>query len=632
MSYQALARKWRPNSFRELVGQEHVLKALINALDHDRLHHAYLFTGTRGVGKTTIARIMAKCLNCEQGVTSEPCGQCGSCSEIAQGRSVDVLEVDAASRTKVDDTRELLDNVQYAPTSSRFKVYIIDEVHMLTTQSFNALLKTLEEPPAHVKFLLATTDPQKLPATVLSRCLQFNLKNMPAEQVVGHLKDVLDKEMISYELPALWLLGRAAAGSMRDGLSLTDQAIAFGAGTLREADVRSMLGTVDTSFIYQVLEAVIASEPAAVLEVVARMSEHAPDFESAMDELVSLLHRVAIAQAVPDAVDNSWGDAERISQLAAAMTAEDTQLYYQMAINGKRDIPLAADPRGGFEMTLLRMLAFRPALVLDAEAASAVTPVDNKPSTARPAAQEVAQDPVKKPHEARVPPAAQPEESARTASSSQAAPSAQALFAQAPATVRASAASSAAPAEFATARVEPEAKVKPNPNLTSQAQSAANSEARPAPKALDSALPGQIASAAKAKMSLAELRAETWHELLEQLGLSGIVYNVASNCELRSVSDKELLFNLDEDNASLFNSGHTERIRRALNQYFDTELSVLIEPAALQAESPAQRKLRFAAERQAQAVHAIETDPVLQQLIERFDGELDPSSIAPLDN
>ena len=232
MSYQVLARKWRPKSFREMVGQEHVLQALINALDHDRLHHAYLFTGTRGVGKTTIARILAKCLNCEQGVSSEPCGECGSCLEIAEGRSVDLIEVDAASRTKVEDTRELLENVQYAPTRSRYKVYLIDEVHMLSTSSFNALLKTLEEPPPHVKFLLATTDPQKLPATVLSRCLQFNLKNMPPEQIVGHLSHVLEQEMVSFEEPALWLLGRAASGSMRDALSLTDQAIAFGSGKL----------------------------------------------------------------------------------------------------------------------------------------------------------------------------------------------------------------------------------------------------------------------------------------------------------------------------------------------------------------------------------------------------------------
>src|SRR5210317_2070336 len=295
MSYQVLARKWRPKNFKELVGQEHVSRALINGLDNERLHHAFLFTGTRGVGKTTIARILSKSLNCDTGITSAPCGECSACVEIDQGRFIDLIEVDAASRTKVEDTRELLETVQFTPTRGRYKVYIIDEVHMLSGHSFNALLKTLEEPPPHVKFLLATTDPQKLPATILSRCLQFNLKNMPPEQIVGHLGSVLEQEMVSYEEPALWLLGRAANGSMRDALSLTDQAIGFGSGSLSESDVRSMLGTVDLSFVYQLLEAVAAGEPSAVLDIVSKMAEHAPDFESSLDELISLVHRVAIA-------------------------------------------------------------------------------------------------------------------------------------------------------------------------------------------------------------------------------------------------------------------------------------------------------------------------------------------------
>src|SRR5210317_640903 len=295
MSYQVLARKWRPHTFNDLVGQEHVVQALVNGLDQDRVHHAFLLTGTRGVGKTTIARILAKCLNCEKGVSSKPCGECGSCIEVDEGRFVDMLEIDAASKTKVDDTREMLETVQYTPTRGRYKVYIIDEVHMLSGHSFNALLKTLEEPPPHVKFILATTDPQKLPATILSRCLQFNLKNMPPEQIVGHLGTVLTQEMVNYEEPALWLLGRAANGSMRDALSLTDQAIGFGSGSLSESDVRSMLGTVDLSFVYQLLEAVAAGEPSAVLDIVSKMAEHAPDFESSLDELISLVHRVAIA-------------------------------------------------------------------------------------------------------------------------------------------------------------------------------------------------------------------------------------------------------------------------------------------------------------------------------------------------
>ncbi|EGG94663.1 DNA polymerase III subunits gamma and tau [gamma proteobacterium IMCC1989] len=360
MSYQVLARKWRPRTFREMVGQEHVLQALINALDHDRLHHAYLFTGTRGVGKTTIARILAKCLNCEVGVSSVPCNECSSCIEINEGRFVDLIEVDAASRTKVEDTRELLENVQYAPTRGRYKVYLIDEVHMLSNSSFNALLKTLEEPPPHVKFLLATTDPQKLPVTILSRCLQFNLKNMNPEKIVSHLQFVLEKEMVPFEDAGLWQLARSADGSMRDALSLTDQSIAFGDGKITDVDVRTMLGTIDQSLVYDVLKGLIAEDIKQLLSAVANLSEHSPDYSAALAELIATLHRIAIAQALPEAVDNSQGDRQQIYEFAQAITAEDIQLYYQTALLGRRDLPLVPDPRSGFEMVLLRMLAFKP--------------------------------------------------------------------------------------------------------------------------------------------------------------------------------------------------------------------------------------------------------------------------------
>ncbi|HIE1840051.1 TPA: DNA polymerase III subunit gamma/tau, partial [Pseudomonas aeruginosa] len=361
MSYQVLARKWRPRSFREMVGQTHVLKALINALDNQRLHHAYLFTGTRGVGKTTIARILAKCLNCETGVSSTPCGECSICREIDEGRFVDLIEVDAASRTKVEDTRELLDNVQYSPTRGRYKVYLIDEVHMLSSHSFNALLKTLEEPPPHVKFLLATTDPQKLPVTILSRCLQFSLKNMPPERVVEHLTHVLGAENVPFEDDALWLLGRAADGSMRDAMSLTDQAIAFGEGKVLAADVRAMLGTLDHGQVYGVLQALLEGDARALLEAVRHLAEQGPDWGGVLAEILNVLHRVAIAQALPEAIDNGQGDRERVLALAQALPAEDVQFYYQMGLIGRRDLPLAPDPRSGFEMVLLRMLAFRPA-------------------------------------------------------------------------------------------------------------------------------------------------------------------------------------------------------------------------------------------------------------------------------
>ncbi|WP_250459631.1 DNA polymerase III subunit gamma/tau [Microbulbifer litoralis] len=365
MSYQVLARKWRPRLFREMVGQEHVLQALINALDNGRLHHAYLFAGTRGVGKTTIARILAKCLNCESGVSSEPCGQCPACTEIADGRFVDLIEVDAASRTKVEDTRELLENVQYAPTRGRYKVYLIDEVHMLSNSSFNALLKTLEEPPPHVKFLLATTDPQKLPVTVLSRCLQFNLKNMSPERVVEHLRFVLEQEMVPFEEAAIWHLGRAADGSMRDAMSLTDQAIAFGGGKIAEAEVRAMLGSIDSGLVWKLLQALAEESPPALFATIEELAQQAPDFSAALAELANNLHRIAVAQVLPGSVDNTLGDGERLQQLAGQLAPENVQLYYQMALLARRDLPLAPDPRSGFEMALLRMLAFRPQGVAD---------------------------------------------------------------------------------------------------------------------------------------------------------------------------------------------------------------------------------------------------------------------------
>lgn len=360
MSYQVLARKWRPKNFHQLIGQDHVSKALINALDTDRIHHAYLFTGTRGVGKTTLARILAKCLNCEEGISSEPCGVCSSCQEIDAGRFVDLIEVDAASRTKVEDTRELLDNVQYSPTRGRFKVYLIDEVHMLSSHSFNALLKTLEEPPPHVKFLLATTDPQKLPVTVLSRCLQFQLKNMPPERVVEHLQTILQQEGVDYEEPALWLLGRAADGSMRDALSLTDQAVAYGQGQLQASQVAEMLGVLDHRHVADLLQALVGQDARGLLAVVADLAEQAPDFAAVLQDLSSLLHRLTLAQVVPEALPVDTPQRDHLLNLAAQTTAEEIQLFYQLAIEGRRDLALAPDPRTGLEMTLLRMLAFRP--------------------------------------------------------------------------------------------------------------------------------------------------------------------------------------------------------------------------------------------------------------------------------
>ena len=360
MSYLALARKWRPRSFAELVGQEHVRIALGNALTQGRVHHAFLFTGTRGVGKTTIARIFSKCLNCETGVTATPCGTCAACREIDEGRFVDLIEVDAASRTKVDDTRELLENVQYAPTRGRYKVYLVDEVHMLSTHSFNALLKTLEEPPPHVKFLLATTDPQKLPVTVLSRCLQFNLKRMPIAMIVEHLTKVLAAEKIPTEPSALRLVAQAADGSMRDALSLMDQLIAFSGGKVDDAAARSMLGTIDREHVVRLVRALVSGDAARLLEAARSIEEFSPDYGQVLDDFAALLTRVALRQIVPGYDGDELFDLELLAELADAISAEDVQLYYQTAILGRRDLGLAPDPRTGFQMSLVRMLAFRP--------------------------------------------------------------------------------------------------------------------------------------------------------------------------------------------------------------------------------------------------------------------------------
>ena len=361
MSYIVLARKWRPKHFSDMVGQEHVLRALTNSLDSGKVHHAFLFTGTRGVGKTTIARILAKSLNCERGVSSNPCGVCAACREIDEGRFVDLIEVDAASRTKVDDTREMLDNVQYAPSSGRYKVYLIDEVHMLSNHSFNALLKTLEEPPPHVKFLLATTDPQKLPVTVLSRCLQFSLKRLSSSLIAERMKVIATAEKLDFEPAALPHLARAADGSMRDGLSLLDQLIAYGGGALSEANTRAMLGTIDRGHVTRIVEALAREDGPGLLAQVAELDRDAPDYDRALADLAALLQRVAIVQIVPDAAqEDEEFDAEVLIRLSRSMAAEDVQLYYQIALAGRRDLPLAPEPRLGFEMTLLRMLAFRP--------------------------------------------------------------------------------------------------------------------------------------------------------------------------------------------------------------------------------------------------------------------------------
>lgn len=374
MSYQVLARKWRPKAFAEVVGQKHVLQALINALNNNRLHHAYLLSGTRGVGKTTLGRIFAKSLNCEEGVSATPCGVCTSCVEINEGRFVDLLEVDAASRTKVDETRELLENVQYAPTRGRYKVYLIDEVHMLTTQSFNALLKTLEEPPPHVKFILATTDPQKLPVTILSRCLKLNLSAISHELIADHMAWVLEQEKVPADESALRLISKSALGSMRDALSLLDQAIAHGNGEVKDNTVREMLGTINNKDVVGIIKALIAEDPAALIQQVSVLSSQGVIFSAVLAELVSTLHLLALAQLVPTALDEEHA---HLLDIAGQLSADEIQLYYQIALMGQNDLPLAPDPRAGFEMVILRMFAFRPDETEATEKVARQAPVQN---------------------------------------------------------------------------------------------------------------------------------------------------------------------------------------------------------------------------------------------------------------
>ena len=658
MSYQVLARKWRPRSFREMVGQTHVLKALINALDSQRLHHAYLFTGTRGVGKTTIARILAKCLNCETGISSTPCGSCSVCREIDEGRFVDLIEVDAASRTKVEDTRELLENVQYAPSRGRYKVYLIDEVHMLSTHSFNALLKTLEEPPPHVKFLLATTDPQKLPVTILSRCLQFSLKNMPPERVVAHLQHVLAAESIPFEDDALWLLGRAADGSMRDAMSLTDQAIAFGEGKVLAADVRAMLGTLDHGQVYDVLQALLEGDGRAVLDAVRHLAEQGPDWGGVLAELLNVLHRVAIAQVLPDAVDNGQGDRERVLTLAQTLPAEDVQYYYQLGLVGRRDLPLAPDPRHGFEMVLLRMLAFRPA--------GAAIP--ERPALKTTGASPATADSNPRPVAAAVPtpaaPAASPQTAPAPASASAslgnttpkespvdlpweepAQPVVEAAKAPAPVARPVTPAPQATPSAPATPRVEttPAATVIAElPADTSGDDLDGDEEPPPAEDyyevGLDDYLDSlgepavdEVAAAPASAVQPATGLAAEWQALFPDLKLGGLTASIAANCTLVAVDDDRWHLHLDPAQSALFNANQQRRLNDALNQQQGRTITLEVTIQTPEQETPAQAAARRRAERQRQAEQSIQDDPLIRQMMQQFAATVRAGTIEPVD-
>lgn len=579
MSYQVLARKYRPRVFSELVGQEHVSRALVHALDQDRLHHAYLFTGTRGVGKTTIARILARALNCEQGVSSQPCGACDSCREISEGRFVDLIEVDAASRTKVEDTRELLENVQYAPTRGRYKVYLIDEVHMLSAHSFNALLKTLEEPPPHVKFLLATTDPKKLPVTVLSRCLQFSLKALSGEKIAGHLEQLLEREMISSEPQALLALARAARGSLRDALSLTDQAIAFSGEKLSTDAVRTMLGNVDRDHVAQLLQALAGGDAGAVLQALDEVSEHSPDELALLDELISSLHRLAVAQAIPARETD-----ETLCRLAETFQAEQVQLYYDIAVRGRRDLQDAPEPRAGLEMILLRMVLFRPEGVLRAGEGPAKKPpesaVSQQGSSAR-ATVEASR------------PAADVQSASREAQESGADARIEDL------------AGGNGTSPSPAAAVEPESAGDPEP------EPAAEPEPRPGPEPDDND------------------PASWWAALTGRLPLEGVVRSLARSCVLVERDGDRWQMALDPGHQVLAAPERVRALEKGLSDYLQRSVRLDIRTDDNVGDTPDVLERRRQEARRDEVVRLLRGDPVVRELVSRFDARLDEASIEP---
>lgn len=604
MSYQVLARKWRPQNFSEMAGQAHVLQTLTHALEQQRLHHAYLFTGTRGVGKTTVARILARCLNCEQGITATPCGQCNACREISEGRFIDLIEVDAASRTRVEDTRDLLDNVQYAPARGRFKVYLIDEVHMLSTHSFNALLKTLEEPPPHVKFLLATTDPQKLPVTVLSRCLQFHLKNLAPAQIVNYLQSVLAAEQIDYEEDALWQLGRAAAGSMRDALTLLDQSISFGGGSVQVASVTSLLGTPDHAAVFAFIEALTQRDGAGLMSAVASCAENNPDYARLLEQMLSVFHRLALAQVMPDAIDNSEGDREQIKALAGAFAAEDVQLYYQICVQTLKDMPHSPDPRICFEMGLLRMLAFSPDVF-----AGAVAPVSSEKKKP---------EPVPQSHGLMPDPAPSHESSPTLAAKRKPVPGALAH---------------AESGTAATATIHPAAQCAPvpasPPDPEPEATSTHVAQAEPAPEtdvgrcrqeggAEGSAQPGNGSVPAMG---------DDWFVLVQQCQMTGISGNILANCVPESISHDTYALILDKQQSALYSDEQQPRIAQALSETLGRPVSVDIRVGALPSESPAQRRRREKQQTIDELHHRFNTDPGVLALISEFDAKIDQDSL-----
>ncbi|MEJ5112500.1 DNA polymerase III subunit gamma/tau [Erwinia billingiae] len=648
MSYQVLARKWRPQAFTDVVGQEHVLTALANGLSLGRIHHAYLFSGTRGVGKTTIARLLAKGLNCETGITATPCGQCDNCREIEQGRFVDLIEIDAASRTKVEDTRDLLDNVQYAPARGRFKVYLIDEVHMLSRHSFNALLKTLEEPPEHVKFLLATTDPQKLPVTILSRCLQFHLKALDVEQIRGQLQHVLQEEKIEAEPRSLQLLARAADGSMRDALSLADQAIAMGQGQVTTVTVNAMLGTLDDEQPLALIEALVNAEGEQVMSLLNQAASRGVEWEALLVEMLTLLHRVAMIQLLPSALGDDYAAVEqRLRELARVLPPPDVQLYYQTLLVGRKELPLAPDRRMGVEMTLLRALAFHPKQVIAepvarpsmmpqaqpvAPQAAAATPTPTPPAATTPAhTVQDAEAPGNMPDTTnqlllartqlmRQQGATKPKKDEPAAQ--RARPASSALERLASVTERGQKRQLAA---------EPAAPVKEEVyRWKAQTQEDAIPEPVATPKALRTALEHEKTPELMAKLAAESLLRDAWAAEIAQLTLPKLVQQMALNA-WKEQTESGICLHLRSSQRHLNSPSAQKVLTEALSAVSGQPVELtLVEddnPAVL---TPLEWRQAVYEEKLAQARQSIIADNHIQTLRRFFDADVDEESIRPL--